>query len=40
MNLLATTSKLVSVEFKKSRHKHSLIQLAIALLVNYFYLFH
>jgi len=40
MNLLAAFPKSVAVEFKKSRHKHSLLLLAIAVLLNYFYLFH
>ena len=40
MNLLAAISKSVAVEFKKSRHKHSFLLLAIAVLLNYFYLFH
>ena len=40
MNLIATFPTLIDVEFKKSRHKHSLLLLAIAVLFNYFYLFH
>ena len=40
MNLLAAFPKSVAVEFKKSRHKHSFLLLAIAVLLNYFYLFH
>lgn len=40
MNLLAAISKSVAVEFKKSRHKHSLLLLVIAVVLNYFYLFH
>ena len=40
MNLLAAFPKSVAVEFKKTRHKHSLLLLAIAVLLNYFYLFH
>ena len=40
MNLLAAFPKSVAVEFKKSRHKHSLLLLVIAVVLNYFYLFH
>lgn len=40
MNLIATFPKLIAVEFQKSRHKHSLLLLPIAVLLNYFYLFH
>lgn len=32
--------KLIAVEFQKSRHKHTLLLLAAALVLNYFYLFH
>ena len=39
MNSISTIPKLVSVEFKKSRHKHSFLLLAIAVLLNYFFLF-
>ena len=39
MNPISTIPKLVSVEFKKSRHKHSSLLLAIAVLLNYFFLF-
>lgn len=40
MKLSSMFSSLIAVEFKKSRHKHSLLLLAIAVLLNYFYLFH
>ena len=40
MKLSSMFSRLIAVEFKKSRHKHSLLLLAIAVLLNYFYLFH
>jgi len=40
MKLSAIFPNLIAVEFKKSRHKHSLLLLATAVLLNYFYLFH
>ncbi|WBW50467.1 ABC transporter permease [Peptoniphilus equinus] len=40
MNLSAIFTKLIAVEFKKSRHKHSFLLIVIALVLNYFYLFH
>lgn len=40
MNQITTFPKIIAVEFRKSRHKHSFLLLGAAIVLNYFFLFY